>query len=142
MELNRIEKNVYYDLNDQKSIDFFLDNIVFRFNDSVLKECTYISGSSRDAMTNVLSCVDSIARLTMIFESQLNHGFTIELCFDNVVRFNLVPTQIEFDSIWGDSDIKIYSGYIEFKAYRDSYIDIDLNNMTWVKAKSLRIMIL
>lgn len=77
MDLNRVERNVYYELNDKKNIDFFLDNIVFRFNDSVLKECNYISGSSRDSISNSLSCVDSIARLTMIFESQLNDAFTI-----------------------------------------------------------------
>ena len=141
MDLNRIERNVYYKLNDKKNIDFFLDNIVFRFNDSVLKECNYISGSSRDSISNSLSCVDSIARLTMIFESQLNDAFTIELCFDNVVRLNLVPTPIKFDSIWGDSDIQIVNGYIVFKAFRDSYTDIEFNDMTWVKAKSLKIMI-
>jgi len=77
----------------------------------------------------------------MIFESQLNDAFTIELCFDNVVRLNLVPTPIKFDSIWGDSDIQIVNGYIVFKAFRDSYTDIEFNDMTWVKAKSLKIMI-
>lgn len=141
MKLNELERNKYYELNSKEIIDHFLENVIFRFCDSVLKECYYESGSSRDHITNSLSCIDSIARLTMIFESQINKGFTIELYFDNVVRFNLVPTPEEYDSLWGDSDIYIDNDYIIFRAYRDSYSDIELNDMTWVRAKSLKMML-
>ena len=140
-ELIKLERNKYYELNTKEIIDDFLENILFRFFDSVLKECHYVSGSSRDHETNSLECTDSIARLTMIFESQINKGFTIELCFEHIVRFNLVPSPEGYDSLWGDSDIYIDNDYIIFRAYRDSYSDIELNDMTWVKAKSLKLMI-
>lgn len=141
MKLNELERNKYYELNSKEIIDDFLENVIYRFFDSVLKECCYESGSSRVHITNSLGCIDSIDRLTMIFESQISKGFTIELCFDNVVRFNLVPTPEECDSLWGGSDINIDNDYIIFRAYRDSYSDIELNDMTWVKAKSLKMMI-
>lgn len=141
MKLNELERNKYYELNSKEKIDDFLENVIYRFFDSVLKECYYESGSSRNRITNSLGCIDSIARLTMIFESQINKGFTIELCFDHVVRLNLVPTPEEYDSLWGDSDIYIDNDYIIFRAYRDSYSDIELNDMTWVKAKTLKMMI-
>jgi hypothetical protein len=58
-----------------------------------------------------------------------------------VVRFNLVPTPEEYDSLWGDSDIYIDNDYIIFKAFRESNIENESNDMTWVKAKSLKVMI-
>ena len=69
MKLNELERNKFYELNSKEIIDDFLENIIYRFFDSVLKECYYESGSSRDHITNSLGCIDSIARLTMNLES-------------------------------------------------------------------------
>jgi hypothetical protein len=113
------------------------------FYDSVLKEINYESGSTRDHEINSIHPFDTLAEVKMIFESQCNKGKTIEIIFEHIERLNLVPTSLDYDSIFENPSIFFYEDFIYFSRYENdvSKLDESSNENTWLKAKNAKYVI-
>lgn len=135
--------SIYCNLSDLEAIEDFMIKAGY-FNDSLLKEVQYKSGSNRDHLTNSIKIVDDLAQLKLIFESQLNKGKVIEIVFEHIVRFNLVPIPVEYDSLFENPYIFIEDGYIYFSRYESEVNNLDISSLenTWIKAKNAKYRII
>ncbi len=79
----------------------------------------------------------------MIFESQCNKGRTIEIVFEHIERLNLVPTSLEYDSMFENPFIFFFEDFIYFSRYEKdiSKLDESSDENTWIKAKSIKYII-
>ena len=113
------------------------------FYDSVLKEIHYESGSTRDHISNSLRPFDTLAEVIMIFESQCNKGKTIEIIFEHIERLNLVPTSLDYDSMFENPSIFFFENSIYFSRYENdvSKLDESSDENTWLKAKNAKYVI-
>jgi hypothetical protein len=137
-----METNYIY-LSNEKEVEDFMVKVGF-FNDSLLKETHYESGSFRDHKTNSIKITDDLAQLTLIFESQIGKGEVIVLVFEHIERFNLVPSPIDYDSLFGNPVFFFKDGFIFFSQYEEytNKLESSSPNNTWVKAKTAKYRIL
>lgn len=136
-------KTNYFTLSNIEEVEEFILKVGY-FNDSTLKEAHYESGSCRDHNTNSMKCIDDLAQLTLIFESQIGKGKVIELVFEHIERFNLVPSPIKYDSLFDNPYLFFRDGFIYFSRYENEFEKIESSspNNTWVKAQKAKYRIL
>lgn len=134
--------NVYKYLETNEDIEMFKEKVSY-FYDSVLKEIHYESGSTRDYKSNSLHPFDTLAEVKMIFESQSNKGKIIELIFEHVERLNLVPTSLNYDSLFDNPSIFFYEDFIYFSRYENDVLKLDKSSYenTWLKARTAKYII-
>ncbi|MBI9009199.1 MAG: hypothetical protein JEZ05_04135 [Tenericutes bacterium] len=135
-------------MNDYINIENNEDIIMFKekassFYDSVLKEIHYESGSTRDHESNSLHPFDTLAEVKMIFESQCNKGKIIELIFEHIERLNLVPTSLNYDSLFENPSIFFCENFIYFSRYENDVLKLGESSCenTWLKAKNAKYII-
>ena len=125
-----------------KNIEIFMEQASL-FYDSVLKEIHYESGSARDNKSNSLRPFDTLAEVIMIFESQCNKGKTIEIIFEHIERLNLVPTTLDYDSMFENPSIVFFENSIYFSRYETdvSKLHESSHENTWLIAKNTKYVI-
>jgi len=131
----------FIEICDQNKLDVMLKDCS-NFNDAVLKSVIYTSGSFRSD-NNSLYPIDDLAEVIMIFESQAKSGMKITLIFDQIIQFNLVPSNINYDSLFNNPFFYIDDNGILFSK-NVPLIEINEENSkdnTWIKSKSLRYLI-
>ena len=79
----------------------------------------------------------------MIFESQCNKGKIIELIFEHIERLNLVPTSLNYDSLFENPSIFFCENFIYFSRYENDVLKLDESSgeNTWLKAKNAKYII-
>ena len=133
---------IYKNIENNEDIEVFIEQ-ASSFYDSVLKEIHYESGSTRDHKSNSLRPFDTLAEVIMIFESQCNKGKTIEIIFEHIERLNLVPTSLDYDSMFENPSISFFEDFIYFSKYDSevSKLHESSHENTWLKAKNAKYVI-
>jgi len=77
-------------------------------------------------------------RIRFLIQRQFHNPSAIELLFDEVTRFNLVPTPDNYDSIIYDATLVVRDGIIYWSPEDDWSPDSPIrDNDTWISAKKL-----
>lgn len=120
-----------------------IESVLARFGyfyDACIKEAKYVSGSyvAKDLKMHP---IDNLKQLHIIIQTQHKEHSVIEFVFEGVERFNLVPSNDNYDSLIGGLLLKQMNG-LYYLSYNK---DIDINELdkhsdwlTWLKAKSVK----
>lgn len=125
-------------INDEKDIEYVLTRFG-HFHDSCIKEVKYTSGSFVNEDCS-MKPFDDLSQVHMIIQRQNIEHSVIEIVFEGVERFNLVPAREGYDSV-------IFHLHMKKKDNRiyvaDEIVDIDefaqnSDWLTWIRATSAK----
>jgi hypothetical protein len=87
-----------------------------------------------------MSCPGSLDnRIRFLIQRQFRAPSVVELLFEQVTRFNLVPTPENYDSIIFSASLVLHDGLIYWSPEGDwNPDDTDRDKSTWISAKVLR----
>ncbi|AUD63211.1 hypothetical protein BK010_06260 [Tenericutes bacterium MO-XQ] len=136
----RLHKD-FIEVNNTETLNVMLNDCA-NFFDSIIVDIQYTSGSSR-SNDNRLYPFDDLAELQIVIESQIENGMKIILLFENITQFNLVPSDLYYDSLLGKPFVYIDSEILFSFIYPREQINEDTSkNNTWVKSRFLKYKII
>jgi hypothetical protein len=112
------------------------------FHDGCLKELKYISGEYVYKELSMMA-VNSLRKLSIIFQRQWENPSAIEMIFEGLVRINLVPSIPNNDGIIYDAYFDVVDNLIYWAETNEFNIsEIDSNpyyrQITWIIAEKAR----
>ncbi len=128
----------WIEVKDSKDIEKILDKFGW-FHDSCLKELYMWTESyvDEDLSMAVPSGLDTNVRI--LFQRQFSHPSAIELLFEGVTQFHILPSPENYDSIIYNATLIFHNGLFYWANQNDWQPE---NNTTdtssWISAKSLR----
>lgn len=107
------------------------------FHDSCIKEIHYLSGSFVDEKRN-MHPINSDRTVSIIFESQQSKSKTLELRFNKIKEFHLIPKTEDTDCVIYGASLKKINDFF----YWADWVDFSLNDLsenfgTWIIAQSV-----
>mgnify|MGYP000877127970 CR=1 FL=1 len=130
---------IWNKINNDNDIQYVLARFGY-FYDACIKEAKYISGSYVDKDSS-MHPMDDLNQLHIIIQTQHKEHSVIELVFEGVERFNLVPVNENFDSLIGGLRLMHMNGFFYFSNNKEieiSELDKHSDFLTWLKAKSVK----
>ena len=109
-----------------------------RFHDGCLREAHIWTEHYVDEDLSMACTGNLDTHIRMLFQRQWKNPSAIELRFDQVIRFNLVPSPENCDSVIFDATLLLREGVIYWAEWRNWTPDSDDRDaITWVAAKGL-----
>lgn len=127
------------EVKEERDIQQLLEQFGY-FHDSCLKELYLWTGSyvNKDLSMAVPGNLDTNVRI--LFQRQFQNPSAIELVFEGVTSFHMVPSPEGYDSIIMDAIILLYQGLIYWADAYDWHPE-NKNfqaNSSWISAKNLK----
>ncbi|WP_071395091.1 hypothetical protein [Bacillus tuaregi] len=123
---------------NNKDIEEVLDKFGY-FHDSCLKELYMWTDSYVGENLSMGMSPELDTNVRILFQRQYNDPSAIELLFEGVTQFHIVPSPINYDSIIYDAKLILHKGLFYWANDLD-WEPEDNNNGTisWIAAKSLK----
>lgn len=109
------------------------------FHDSCLKELYMWTESYVDEDLSMSMSTDLDTNVRILFQRQYDSPSAIEMLFEGVTQFHIVPSPINYDPVIYEAKLFLHEGYFY---WADDY-DWESNNLTqgansWISAKNLK----
>ena len=128
----------WIEVKDSKDIENVLD-IFGGFHDSCLKELYMWTESYVDEDLSMGMWVELDTNVRILFQRQYRDPSAIELLFEGVTQFHIVPSPINYDSIIYDVKLILHKGLFYWADdYNWDPEDYTLDTNSWISAKSLK----
>ena len=128
----------WIEVKDSKDIENLLD-IFGGFHDSCLKELYMWTESYVDENLSMGMSTELDTNVRILFQRQYRDPSAIELLFEGVTQFHIVPSPINYDSIIYGAKLILHEGLFY---WADEYDwepeDCTLDTNSWISAKSLK----
>ncbi|MCD7034025.1 hypothetical protein LRR81_07225 [Metabacillus sp. GX 13764] len=121
-----------------KEIEHLME-IFGRFHDSCLKELYMGTESYVDENLSMGMSMELDTNVRILFQRQASSPSAIEMLFEGVTQFHIVPSPINYDSIIYDAKLILHDGLFY---WADNYHwepeDRALAENSWISSKSLK----
>lgn len=128
----------WIEVKDSKDIENLLDKFG-GFHDSCLKELYMWTESYVDENLSMGISPELDTNVRILFQRQFHDPSAIELLFEGVTQFHIVPSPINYDSIIYDAKLILHKGLFY---WADDYDwepeDYSLDTNSWISAKRLK----
>lgn len=128
----------WLEVKNNKDIDEILVKFGY-FHDSCLKELYMWTDSYVDEELSMSVSPELDTNVRILFQRQSNHPSAIELLFEGVTQFHIVPTPIYYVSIIYDAKLILHNGLFYWTDNVDWEPETSGNSSnSWIAAKSLK----
>jgi hypothetical protein len=126
------------ELKDNNDIDNFIDAFG-GFHDSCLKELYMWTESYVDENLSMGMSADLDTNVRILFQRQCSNPSAIELLFEGVTQFHIVPSPINHDRIIYEAKLILHEGLF-YWAVGDEWEPNNFNQGTnsWISARNLK----
>ncbi|QFT89666.1 hypothetical protein FIU87_13475 [Bacillus sp. THAF10] len=126
------------ELKNRNDIEYLLDTFG-RFHDSCLKELYMSTESYVDEYLSMDMSTDLDTNVRILFQRQCDNPSAIELLFEGVTQFHIVPSPINDDSIIYEAKLILHEGLFYWAADDDWEPDkFFQSENSWISSKYLK----